>query len=75
MAEMKLEVCRYRKADGFSTRYWAVYLDDQLLAVTLYRKGAQAVVSALRATHGSSPSPTPDQPEKQSQGTAPRANP
>ena len=37
-----IEVKRYRKPDGFATRYWAIYVDGELLAVTLYRKGAQA---------------------------------
>ena len=44
---MKVEVARYRKPDGFSTRHWAVFVDGDLLAVTLYRKGAVAVASAL----------------------------
>jgi len=25
------------------TRFWAVWLDDELLAVVLYRKGAEAI--------------------------------
>jgi len=33
------------------TRYWAVYLDGELLAVTVYKKGAVAVAQAL-ARHG-----------------------
>jgi hypothetical protein len=45
---VKIEVTRYRKADGFPTRYWAVIVDGELLAVTLYRKGALAVAAALR---------------------------
>ena len=27
--------------------YWAVWFDGQLLAVTLYKKGAQAVATAI----------------------------
>jgi hypothetical protein len=34
-----------------STRYWAVYLDGELLAVTVYKKGAVAIAHAL-ARHG-----------------------
>lgn len=33
------------------TRYWAVYLDGELLAVAVYKKGAMAVAQAL-ARHG-----------------------
>ena len=44
---MKVEVEKYRKADGFPTRYWSVVLDGELLAVTLYRKGAEAVARAI----------------------------
>lgn len=29
------------------TRYWAVWLDDQLLAVTVYKKGAVAIKNTL----------------------------
>lgn len=42
-----IEVMKYRKADGFTTRYWAVYVDGDLLAVMLYRKGARAVADLL----------------------------
>jgi hypothetical protein len=45
---MNVEVRRYRKPDGYPTRYWAVYVDGELLAVMLYRKGAEAVAGALR---------------------------
>ena len=31
----------------YGSRYWAVWLDGQLLAVTLYKKGARAVASAI----------------------------
>lgn len=44
---MKIEVTRYRKPDGFVTRYWAVMLNGELLVVTLYRKGAEAVARAI----------------------------
>ncbi len=47
MAEMKVEVTRYRKPDGFLTRHWAVFVNGDLLAVTLYRKGALAVAATL----------------------------
>ena len=39
----------------YGQRYWAVWLDGELLAVTLYKKGALSVVSAittLSTTHG-----------------------
>ncbi len=44
---MRAEVTRYLKPDGYPSRYWAVMVDGELLAVTLYRKGAEAVVAAL----------------------------
>ena len=44
---MKVEVAKYRKPDGFATRYWSVIVDGELLAVTLYRKGAVAVARAI----------------------------
>ena len=44
---MTVEVKRYRKPDGWPTRHWAVYVDGELLAVTLYRKGAEAVAARL----------------------------
>ena len=34
-----IEVKRYRKPDGYPTRYWGMYVDGELLAVVLYRKG------------------------------------
>ena len=37
-----IEVKRYRKPDGYATRFWAIYVDGELLAVTVYRKGAEA---------------------------------
>jgi hypothetical protein len=44
---MKVEVAKYRKPDGYLTRYWSVIVDGELLAVTLYRKGAEAVARAI----------------------------
>lgn len=44
---MKVEVEKYRKPDGYATRYWSVMVDGELLAVTLYRKGAEAVARAI----------------------------
>lgn len=44
---MKVEVERYRKPDGYATRYWSVLVNGELLAVTLYRKGAEAVARAI----------------------------
>ena len=42
-----IEIKRYRKPDGYVTRFWAVYVDGELLAVVLYRKGAQAIADML----------------------------
>jgi hypothetical protein len=44
---MKVEVQKYRKPDGYATRYWSVTVDGELLAVTVYRKGAMAVANAI----------------------------
>ncbi len=44
---MKIEVQKYRKPDGYATRYWSVSVDGELLVVTLYRKGAEAVARAI----------------------------
>ena len=44
---MKVEVRRYRKDDGYAPRHWAVYVDGELLAVVLYRKGAEAIADML----------------------------
>ncbi len=44
---MKVEVEKYRKPDGYETRFWSVTVDGELLAVTVYRRGAQAVANAL----------------------------
>ena len=51
---MRIEVTRYRKPDGYPSRYWAVLVDGDLLAVTLYRKGAEAVARALEPSNQSS---------------------
>ncbi len=37
-----LEVTKYR-----DTRFWAIYRNGELLAVTVYKKGALAVKQAL----------------------------
>jgi len=44
---MKVHVARYRKADGYQTRFWSVTVDGELLAVTVYRKGAEAVARTI----------------------------
>ena len=46
-----IEIKKYRKPDGYATRYWAVYVDGELLAVVLYRKGAQAVADMIQRGH------------------------
>lgn len=45
-----IEVKPYLKPDGYRTRHWAVYVDGVLLAVVLYRKGAQAIADLIMAT-------------------------
>jgi hypothetical protein len=35
-------VTRYFANGGYATRFWAIYLNGELLAVTVYRKGAIA---------------------------------
>ena len=69
---MKVEVEKYRKPDGYATRYWSVVVDGELLAVTLYRKGAVAVARAITNTNSdpyvttlqdsSNPTATPHKP-------------
>ena len=49
---MNVEVTRYRKPGGYLTRYWSVLVNGELLAVILYRKGAEAVARAI--THAAS---------------------
>jgi hypothetical protein len=44
---MNVQVEKYRKPDGYQTRFWSVTVDGELLAVTVYRRGAQAVANAL----------------------------
>jgi hypothetical protein len=60
MAQMKVEVTRYRKHDGWPTRHWAVFVNGDLLAVTLYRKGALAGAAALTGSNGARPVLTRD---------------
>jgi hypothetical protein len=45
-----IEVKRYCKPDGYPTRYWAVYINCELLAVVVYRKGADAIAELLMRT-------------------------
>jgi hypothetical protein len=45
-----IEVKPYHKADGYRTRYWGIYVDGELLAVVLYRKGAQAIANMILST-------------------------
>ena len=45
-----IEIRKYRKPDGYATRYWAVYVDGELLAVVLYRKGAMAIANMILST-------------------------
>jgi hypothetical protein len=45
-----IEVRKYRKPDGYATRYWGIYVDGELLAVVLYRKGAVAIAEMLVKT-------------------------
>ena len=40
-----IEVRKYRH-----TRFWAVYVDGELLAVVVYRKGARAIADLLLNT-------------------------
>ncbi len=40
---MKIAIQRYRES-----RFWAVLLNGELLAVTVYRKGATAVAEIIR---------------------------
>ena len=70
---MKVEVARYRKPDGFPTRHWAVFVNGDLLAVTLYRKGALAVAAALTGINGTSTVQTRDGWGEPSPGMVPRS--
>jgi len=40
-----IEIRKYRQ-----TRHWAVYVDGELLAVVVYRKGAVAIADLLMKT-------------------------
>ncbi|MFM2243225.1 MAG: hypothetical protein RLZ97_2080 [Verrucomicrobiota bacterium] len=71
---MKVEVVRYRKPDGFPTRHWAVFVNGDLLAVTLYRKGAMAIAAALTGMSGGRAVQTRDGQGMPSPGTVPRSN-
>jgi hypothetical protein len=74
---MKVEVEKYRKTDGYATRYWSVTVNGELLAVTLYRKGAEAVARAITNSNSDphvtiledSPNPAP-KPHKPTAGVA-----
>lgn len=70
---MKIEVAKYRKADGWPTRHWAVFVNGDLLAVTLYRKGALAVAAALTGTNDARPVPTRDGQREPSPATVPHS--
>lgn len=70
---MKVEVTRYRKPDGFPTRYWAVFMNGDLLAVTLYRKGAVAVAAALTGKNDDRPVLTRDGQSESSPATVLRS--
>ena len=52
---MKVAVEKYRKTDGYATRYWSVTVNGELLAVTLYRKGAEAVARAITNSNSDPP--------------------
>ena len=41
---MPITITRYKR-----TRHWAVYRGGELLAVTVYRKGALSIASVLRS--------------------------
>jgi hypothetical protein len=73
MAEVKIEVAKYRKAGGWPTRHWAVFVNGELLAVTLYRKGALAVAAALTGTNDARPVPTLDGQSEPSPATVPHS--
>ena len=46
-----VEIKRYKTGRGRLTRYWAVYIEGELLAVVLYRKGALAIMERIQAAH------------------------
>lgn len=70
---MKIEVAKYRKPDGWPTRHWAVFVNGELLAVTLYRKGALAVAAALTDTNDARSVLTRDGRGEPSPGMVPRS--
>jgi len=41
---MTIEIRRYKM-----TRFWAVYISNELLAVVVYKRGAQSIVNAISA--------------------------
>lgn len=43
----EITVGRYKPGGGYTTRFFAIHLDGILLAVTVYKKGAEAVRSKL----------------------------
>ncbi len=49
-----------QKADGYATRNWAVVVNGELLAVTVYRKGAMAVARTIDGLNGARPVLTRD---------------
>ena len=71
---MQTEVTRYRKPDGYQTRYWAVTVNGDLLAVTVYRRGAEAVARTINNLHQSRHVQTPDRPEIPATGPANATN-
>ena len=70
---MKVEVAKYRKPDGWPTCHWAVFVNGELLAVTLYRKGALAVAAALTGTNDARSVLTRDGRGEPSPGMVPRS--
>ncbi|MEZ5275521.1 MAG: hypothetical protein R3F07_03970 [Opitutaceae bacterium] len=39
---MNIEIRRYKR-----TRFWAVYVSNELLAVVVYKRGAESIVKAI----------------------------
>ena len=39
----QIRIARYR-----NTRYWGVWLNDQLIVVTVYKRGANSVATLLK---------------------------
>jgi hypothetical protein len=70
---MKVEVAKYRKPDGWPTRHWAVFVNGDLLAVTLCRKGALAIAADLAGMNGARPVLTRDGRGEQSPALVPRS--